>query len=426
MMEETNLNKNQNKETQPNKHSWFSGCFCKNDPSKNEKIKFRENTDLTKEYEIKNNGKTNQKLIAQILTNIYTKAEEKLKVEDQCMVCYENFPVSFKFPCGHELCAVCVQSIINIDGNKNCPYCRAPLANIAIEWADMIKINPNYLTPDISLEKLQIAFPLICSASNCTTVTKCVKMGMKINTKGFAGFFPIHLVSEMEVLKYLVKNGANVNQRLFDGERFDANTPLFISSEQGNLPVVQYLVERGAKLNNGDGFAPLDASCEKGHLPVVKYLVEKGAKVNQSDNDGFTPLLMSSQEGHLPVVEYLVKKGAKLNQTNNHGVTPLYMSCHQGHLPVVKYLVEQGANVNQPANDGDTPLAIAISTNQIEITKFLLKKNANITATIRYLKKKNNGSKYIEILDKFWKEIEAEQIRESNYKAKNAHNCLNQ
>jgi len=243
---------------------------------------------------------------------------------DECMVCYERFPVSLRFPCGHDLCALCAESIIKICDNDNCPKCRAPLPHIFTEWLTMIKIYPLQLTPDIPLEKLQHAFPLICSAADLPTVIKCVQMNLDINTKGSFGMFPLalaSLASMKNVVEYLLNQGADVNQ----------------------------------PCNRGTA---LEVSCQMCDLPMVKYLIKKGAYVNQIQNGaagnhlfrnsqgGHNPLLVSSQKGNLPIVQYLVKNGANVNLGRNDGLTPLIISSQQGHLQIVKYLIEQGADVN--------------------------------------------------------------------------------
>jgi hypothetical protein len=77
--------------------------------------------------------------------------------------------------------------------NKNCPKCRKPLPQTPLAlWLMLLKIYPMALTLDISVEKLQRAFPLICSVANLATVTKCVeKMGLNVDTKGFGRCFPL-------------------------------------------------------------------------------------------------------------------------------------------------------------------------------------------------------------------------------------------
>jgi len=237
------------------------------------------------------NEESSHNLIANTLTNIYIKAEKNLKLPDECMVCYEYFPVSFQLSCGHELCSLCAESIMDICDNRNCPKCRAPFPHMLLELLNIINIYPIHLTPDIPIKKLQRTFPLICMIANLTIVTKCIDMGVDVNTKGFCGYFPIQLASKKEnVVKYLVDKGANVHRP------------------------------------SGDGMTPLLWNCEMGNLLAVQYLVQKGVDVNQAKLDGTTPLVMSCGYGHLSIVEYLVKNGANMHQLKNDGVTTLYVS----------------------------------------------------------------------------------------------------
>jgi len=237
---------------------------------------------------------------------IESELQEK-KLPDECIVCYERFPVLLKFPCFHELCALCVEKIINICDNYNCPKCRTPLPDSLTEFRAMI--YPIQLTLDISLEKLQHVFPIICSTGNLATVTKCIKMGVDENKIGLFGNFPLHLASQKNVVKYLVNKGAYVNQA------------------------------------NSNGASPLVISSEAGYLPIVKYLLKNGATVNQSCNDGTTSLFMSVQNGHLRVVKYLIKNGANVNQVTKNHRTPLAVAIYNNHIKVAKLLLSKNANM---------------------------------------------------------------------------------
>ena len=87
-------------------------------------------------------------------------------------------------------------------------------------------------------------------------------------------------------------------------------------------------------------------AAQEGHLPVVKLLLDRGADVNPAmTNEGYTPLLIAAREGHLPVVQLLLDRGADGSQANDDGNTPLLIATQQGHLPVVQLLLDRGANV---------------------------------------------------------------------------------
>ena len=52
---------------------------------------------------------------------------------------------------------------------------------------------------------------------------------------------------------------------------------------------------------------------------------------------------MSSTNGHFPIVEFLVENGADINQAENNGVTPLALSTQMGHEDVAELLQQHGA-----------------------------------------------------------------------------------
>src|SRR5262249_18128957 len=84
-----------------------------------------------------------------------------------------------------------------------------------------------------------------------------------------------------------------------------------------------------------------------GDLAGVKSALEQGADVNVKGRGGFSALLAACRNGHLPVVEYLVDHGAHVNQRDNmRDKTPLTAAAFQGHHEIVKYLLEHGAEIN--------------------------------------------------------------------------------
>ena len=53
----------------------------------------------------------------------------------------------------------------------------------------------------------------------------------------------------------------------------------------------------------------------------------------------------ASENGNLPMVEHLVKKGADMEAKGAYDNTPLHHASVNGHLPVVEFLVENGADM---------------------------------------------------------------------------------
>jgi hypothetical protein len=122
-------------------------------------------------------------------------------------------------------------------------------------------------------------------------------------------------------------------------------TWLYIAAQEGHLPVVKLLLDRGADVNpamTNEGYTPLLIAAREGHLPVVQLLLDRGADGSQANDDGNTPLLIATQQGHLPVVQLLLDRGADVNEANTYG---LLVAAQHGHLPVVQLLLDRGANV---------------------------------------------------------------------------------
>jgi len=61
------------------------------------------------------------------------------------------------------------------------------------------------------------------------------------------------------------------------------NTLLFFkASFQGNIEIVKYLIEKGSNINQGrtNGTTPLYIASQNSHIEIVKYLIEKGSNIN--------------------------------------------------------------------------------------------------------------------------------------------------
>ena len=104
----------------------------------------------------------------------------------------------------------------------------------------------------------------------------------------------------------------------------------------------------------------MSEASSNGNLPVCEFLVGAGAKVDHADKDGFTPLSIASVKGHLPVCEFLVGAGAKVDHADTNGRTPLCLASQNGETSIVQLLLVQGANYYYKANDGRTPNKKAI------------------------------------------------------------------
>ena len=109
--------------------------------------------------------------------------------------------------------------------------------------------------------------------------------------------------------------------------------------EWKNVEVMKYLIENGADVH-ADNDVALSCSAEMGHLEVVKYLIENGADIHACNG---CALRCSARRGHVDIVKYLIENGANIHAWDEYA---LRSSANNGHFEVVKYLIEQGADVH--------------------------------------------------------------------------------
>jgi len=89
---------------------------------------------------------------------------------------------------------------------------------------------------------------------------------------------------------------------------------------------------------------PLYFACQEGHLPVVTFLINKGANLEASEIDGSRPLHISASQGHLEVVKAMIAKGAGMNALlTNTGQSALGLARRKNHTTIVTYLRSLGA-----------------------------------------------------------------------------------
>ncbi len=99
-------------------------------------------------------------------------------------------------------------------------------------------------------------------------------------------------------------------------------SPLMIASLNGDLELVQRLVNRGAHVNK-TGWTPLHYAATNGHLPVIRFLLEKSAYIDAEAPSGTTPLMMAAHYGTLQSVKLLLDEGADPMLKNLQGLTAI-------------------------------------------------------------------------------------------------------
>eukprot|EP01126_Amoeba_proteus_P017025 TRINITY_DN1804_c0_g1_i10.p1 TRINITY_DN1804_c0_g1~~TRINITY_DN1804_c0_g1_i10.p1 ORF type:complete len:298 (-),score=85.23 TRINITY_DN1804_c0_g1_i10:117-1010(-) len=110
---------------------------------------------------------------------------------------------------------------------------------------------------------------------------------------------------------------------------------------------------------DSEGATPLHYACLNGNLPIFQFLLEKGATMVK-DRNGETPLHLACLNGHVEVVSKLLELGAEPNAKSDDGSTPLHLATVNSQVSVVQLLLSHsGINREIKSHSGKTALQIA-------------------------------------------------------------------
>lgn len=91
-----------------------------------------------------------------------------------------------------------------------------------------------------------------------------------------------------------------------------------------------------------------------GDIDSIRTLLSQGAKVNAYGKKGMTPLLAAVDQGSVPIVKLLLERGANMYMVGRYwdGDTALFLAAARGKDELVRVLLDSGADVNRPGMDG--------------------------------------------------------------------------
>jgi ankyrin repeat protein/tRNA A-37 threonylcarbamoyl transferase component Bud32 len=208
-----------------------------------------------------------------------------------------------------------------------------------------------------------------------------------------ANFNNADVPAGLELVRFLHKNGADINERSGDG-----SLPLVLAISQRNVPLTKLLLELGADPDKTHNYAPLlwaifqneDGEKEQDRIAITYLLLEHKANVNVAHNDN-TPLFLSlsfETPEKVELVSRLLTAGANVNRTNSMGASPLLQSIYvysrnnnqndqKNMLEVIELLLKKGAKTDALTKEGNwSPLMLAANNNHLELAELLLKNGA--------------------------------------------------
>ena len=186
--------------------------------------------------------------------------------------------------------------------------------------------------------------------------------------------------------------------------KYTSLSPLALALIMNKAKSVEWLVEKGANLNDEDNPSFLLAVryCDE---PMIRYLISKGAKTdvfNMVDTDAFEQALYGGKienlalidelghsvkkyggpafrkavsEANYEVVDFFIDRGVDINFNRPDDVysfspTPLCVAARYVDLKMCKYLVNRGADVTITEKDGMRPYSIAVEKGDMEMADY--------------------------------------------------------
>lgn len=197
------------------------------------------------------------------------------------------------------------------------------------------------------------------------TTHEALKNNKKIKGQNLDRSFARH---SLTILLEKIKDGADVDERNEYGQ-----TALMLASLLSEAEVIQFLLKKHASVKNKakDGKFPLHFSVLSGSPGTVKLILEAGGKTNSKDEDGNAPLHLAILNGKLDVLQSLMESRPMINTRNKSGEGIVALAVKSQNIEILKYVLLNGADRNVADYEGRAPMDLALKMNNAEIQELL-------------------------------------------------------
>lgn len=271
-------------------------------------------------------------------------------------------------------------------------------------YYEMVKLILEY-RPDVNLwgDNLETPLHVACMMGNLDIVRLLIENGADVHKKNCLGYEPLDKACSRgfhSIARLLIEKGSNVNSN--DSRILP---PVLKAIYERDIEMVRILVDNGAIIDGNDKIhSPLETAIHSGFINIIEYLFEKGAKINEDEKIQCYILNNAIKKHDVDLIRLLINNGIRITPTK-YLTNPIIQSILEDKIDILKlliesgvpfpmdiiyiaveatrctdiieYLIEIGGNVNVVCY-GFTPLHIALQKRYIDIIKILLDNNASI------------------------------------------------
>ena len=159
-------------------------------------------------------------------------------------------------------------------------------------------------------------------------------------------------------------------------------TALYYAIQQGDLSLIETLVEKGALVLYNDA-SILHLAAGFSHPEIVRSFVSKGQNIEGKDMDGHTPLYYAARYADAPTNQLLLDLSASPffsyyceYEDGRVNTTALHIACAEGNMKCIpfyiQYFKDKQISLDSRNSRGNTPLIEAIKHTHEEVVEELL------------------------------------------------------
>jgi ankyrin repeat protein/endonuclease YncB( thermonuclease family) len=117
---------------------------------------------------------------------------------------------------------------------------------------------------------------------------------------------------------------------------------------------------------------PLADAIRTGNLIELERFAAIGTDLNRTNAQGRTPLFLATWYQQIPVFDWLMERGADPRIADMGGMTPLHVAAGKGNLDLVVRLLQAPIDINARNRDNQSPAELAAALGREEILERLV------------------------------------------------------